>query len=79
MEAVMNSKEIIVSISLGNQDVRVGKLWFHVRGSKENASFEYEYKQIQRYSNARIFTKVKHSGKIGNICLEPLPIALAKL
>lgn len=44
-----------------------------------NQSRPHEYKQIQKYSNARIFTKIKHGGKIGNICLEPLPVALAKL
>ena len=39
----------------------------------------HEYKQIQKYSNARILVKSKHGGKIGNICLEPLPVALVKL
>jgi hypothetical protein len=29
----MSSKEIIVSISLGGKDIRVGKLWSHVRNS----------------------------------------------
>jgi len=44
-----------------------------------NQSRPHEYKQIQKYPNARIFTKVKHGDKVGNICLEPLPVALAKL
>jgi serine/threonine-protein kinase HipA len=38
----MSSKEIIVSIALGSEDISVGKLWFHVRGHKERASFEYD-------------------------------------
>lgn len=38
----MSSKEVIVSISLGGQDIRIGKLWLHVRGHKESASFEYD-------------------------------------
>ncbi|MEI7580218.1 MAG: HipA domain-containing protein [bacterium] len=38
----MNSQEIIVSIALGNKNVRVGRLWCHIRGQKESASFEYD-------------------------------------
>jgi len=38
----MSSKEILVSIMLGNENIRVGRLWFHVKGNKESASFEYE-------------------------------------
>lgn len=38
----MSSKEVIVSISLDNKNIRLGKLWFHVRGNKESASFEYD-------------------------------------
>jgi len=38
----MSSKEVIVSISLGNETVRVGTLWFHVRKGRESASFEYD-------------------------------------
>ncbi|MDA8576125.1 type II toxin-antitoxin system HipA family toxin [Candidatus Marinamargulisbacteria bacterium] len=38
----MSSKEAIVSLSLGNETVRVGTLWFHVRKGRESASFEYE-------------------------------------
>lgn len=38
----MDSQEIIVSISLDGKDLRVGKLWFHVRGGRESASFEYD-------------------------------------
>lgn len=36
----MSSKEVIVWISLGSEDICVGKLWFHVKGSKESAAFE---------------------------------------
>ncbi len=38
----MSSKEILVSIALGSENIRIGKLWFHVRGNKESASFEYD-------------------------------------
>lgn len=38
----MSSKEVIVSISLGNETARVGTLWFHVRKGRESASFEYD-------------------------------------
>ncbi len=38
----MNSQEVIVSISLGDETIRVGKLWFHLRGNRENVSFEYD-------------------------------------
>lgn len=37
----MSSKEVLVSISLGNETVRVGTLWFHVRKGRESTSFEY--------------------------------------
>ncbi|HQS84511.1 MAG: phosphatidylinositol kinase [Alphaproteobacteria bacterium 16-39-46] len=38
----MSYEEVIVSISLGNENICVGKLWFHLRGNRESASFEYE-------------------------------------
>ncbi len=38
----MNSKEVTVSISLGGENISVGRLWFHVRKGRENASFEYD-------------------------------------
>lgn len=38
----MDNNEIIISISLGGANIRVGKLWFHVKGQKESASFEYD-------------------------------------
>lgn len=38
----MRDKEVVVSISLENETIRVGKLWFHVRGNRESVSFEYE-------------------------------------
>lgn len=43
----MNSKEVIVSISLGTENIRVGKLWFHVRKGRESASFEYDKKWLE--------------------------------
>jgi serine/threonine-protein kinase HipA len=42
----MSSKEVIVSISLGGENIRVGKLWFHIRGTRESASFEYDEKWL---------------------------------
>lgn len=42
MKKTIPSKEIIVWVSLGQEDIRVGKLWFHIRGHKESASFEYD-------------------------------------
>jgi serine/threonine-protein kinase HipA len=42
----MSSKEVIVWISLGAEDIRVGKLWFHVKGNKESAFFEYDKKWL---------------------------------
>jgi serine/threonine-protein kinase HipA len=43
----MSSKEVIVSISLGGENIRVGKLWFHLRGARESASFEYDKKWLE--------------------------------
>jgi serine/threonine-protein kinase HipA len=43
----MTSKEVIVSISLGEENIRVGKLWFHLRGTRESASFEYDEKWLK--------------------------------
>lgn len=42
----MSSKEVLVSISLGGENLRVGKLWFHIRGSRESVSFEYDKKWL---------------------------------
>ena len=42
----MNSKEILVSISLNNETIPVGTLWCHVRNSKESASFEYDQRWL---------------------------------
>jgi serine/threonine-protein kinase HipA len=43
----MDDKEVLVSISLGGEDIRVGKLWFHVRGGRESATFEYDRKWLE--------------------------------
>lgn len=43
----MSNKEVIVSISLGGENIRVGKLWFHVRKGRESASFEYDKKWLE--------------------------------
>lgn len=40
------SKEVVVSIALGNENIRVGKLWFHMRNGREKASFEYDEKWL---------------------------------
>ncbi len=37
----MSSREVLVYISLGDQNVCIGRLWFHTRRDKESASFEY--------------------------------------
>jgi serine/threonine-protein kinase HipA len=42
----MSSQEVKVFILLGNENIRVGTLWFHVRGSRESASFEYDQKWL---------------------------------
>jgi serine/threonine-protein kinase HipA len=47
MVGIMSSKEVIVSISLGGENIRVGKLWFHIRGTRESASFEYDEKWLE--------------------------------
>lgn len=38
----MANQEIYVSIELGDETLKVGKLWFHQRGARQSASFEYE-------------------------------------
>jgi serine/threonine-protein kinase HipA len=38
----MSSQEIIVSVALGDETIRVGRLWFHTRRGRESASFEYD-------------------------------------
>ncbi len=38
----MSSKEIITSIALGDENPRVGRLWCHIKGQRESASFEYD-------------------------------------
>jgi len=43
----VNSKEVIVHISSGGEDFRVGKLWFHSRKGKESASFEYDKRWLE--------------------------------
>ena len=43
----MINKTAIVSIALGAQNMRVGRLWFHVRKGRESASFEYDKKWLE--------------------------------
>lgn len=38
----MSSSQVYVSIQLGDQTYSVGKLWFHQRGVRQSASFEYD-------------------------------------
>jgi serine/threonine-protein kinase HipA len=40
------NREVIVSISLDGEDIRVGSLWFHLRSGRERASFEYDKKWL---------------------------------
>ena len=47
METIMSSNEAIVSISLGGENIRIGKLWFHARGHKESASFGYDKEWLE--------------------------------
>lgn len=42
----MNSKEIIVYISLDNKNIRVGTLWINNKNGKESAVFEYDKKWL---------------------------------
>lgn len=37
----MSSSQVYVSIQLGDQTYPVGRLWFHQRGPRQSASFEY--------------------------------------
>jgi serine/threonine-protein kinase HipA len=43
----MDSKEVLVHIALGKENIMVGKLWFHFRKGKESASFEYNKKWLE--------------------------------
>ncbi len=43
----MSNKEVVIHISLGGEDIRVGKLWFHSRKGRESASFEYDRKWLE--------------------------------
>ncbi|MBA3751599.1 type II toxin-antitoxin system HipA family toxin [Candidatus Dependentiae bacterium] len=43
----MSSKKVLVSISLGNDTIRVGILWFNIRKGRESASFEYDSTWLQ--------------------------------
>jgi serine/threonine-protein kinase HipA len=38
----MSSQQIYVSMDLGQNTHKVGKLWFHQRGARQSASFEYD-------------------------------------
>lgn len=42
----MNNREVIVWLSLGSENILVGKLWHHVKGHRESASFEYDKKWL---------------------------------
>lgn len=44
----MSSKEICVSIALGDENLLVGKLWCHFRKGRERASFEYAPEWLQQ-------------------------------
>ncbi len=41
-EKAMSRQQMYVSIELGEHTHSVGKLWFHQRGSRQSASFEYD-------------------------------------
>ena len=40
------SKEVLVSLAYGTENIRVGKLWLRTRKYKESASFEYDSKWL---------------------------------
>jgi len=42
----MNNREVNVWITLGSDVILVGRLWFHSKGNKESASFEYDNKWL---------------------------------
>lgn len=42
----MDSRKVMVSISLGGEDIYVGRLWFNVRNGRGSASFEYDKKWL---------------------------------
>lgn len=44
----MSSREVIVSIALGDENHVVGKLWCHNRKGRESASFEYDASWLKR-------------------------------
>ena len=43
----MSNPQIYVSIELGGETLPVGKLWFHQKGARQSASFEYDEKWLQ--------------------------------
>lgn len=38
----MSGQQVYVSIQLGEKTLKIGKLWFHQRGARQSASFEYD-------------------------------------
>lgn len=46
MKKAMSSKEVILWIALGSENIRVGTLRLHVKGHKESTSFEYDKKWL---------------------------------
>ena len=44
---MMRNREVVVSISLGGENIRLGKLWLHAREGREGASFVYEKKWLK--------------------------------
>lgn len=55
----MSRKEIIVWISLDNQNIRVGKLWCHFGKNRESASFEYDKKWLNHPKNFELEPNLK--------------------
>ncbi|GHS95846.1 phosphatidylinositol kinase [Synergistales bacterium] len=43
----MENREVFVWLSSKNEDMLVGKLWFHYRNGRESASFEYDKKWLK--------------------------------
>lgn len=62
----MSNQQIDVSIELGGETHKVGKLWFHQRGARQSVSFEYDPDWL------------KHSEKFVLLSGRPLRVPLQK-
>lgn len=64
----MSSGEAVVHISLGEENVRVGKLWFHYRKGRQGASFEYDGKWLEHPEKFALEPALAYgSGRTGSV------------